>query len=242
MTRNPKAIIALLSRPTRIAPVIAFLLMLLLPSLNLDDLLNQEDALARNTEVVNIFSDAPWRIGDWTGEDVPVPAAAIEILQPNAILSRKFRSLEGMPVDLIIIHCSDARDMQGHYPPKCYPANGWNEADTNDRQDIEVSIDGKDIQVRVYHFKMPEGKGSERTVRVINFFILPNGKFTSKTSEISRIVSRLSHSAQGVAQVQIVTSGDIPLEISIKAAEELLSGFSSVMTVLSQGGDYDYSN
>lgn len=240
---SPIAIITLIRRPTRFAPVIALFLMVFLPSLNVDELLNQKDALARNEEVAIIFRDAPYRIGDWVGEDIPVPTAAIEILRPNAILSRKFGRLDGgEPADLIIVHCSDARDMQGHYPPNCYPANGWNELDTNDRQDYELSIDGKDIQIRVYHFKMIDGWGSERNTRVINFFILPNGEFTCEISAIGSIVSRLSLSVQGVAQVQIVTSGDIPLDKSIKAAEELLSGLSSVMTILSQGRKHDYSN
>lgn len=240
---SPRAIIAMFRRPTRIAPVIALLLMVFLPSLNVDELLNQESALARNAEVAKIFSEAPFMIGDWIGEPVPVPTAAIEILRPNAILSRRFRRLDGGDsADLIIVHCSDARDMQGHYPPKCYPANGWNEPDTNDRQDYEVSIDGKEIQIRVYHFKRIDGWGSATTTRVINFFILPNGEFTHEISAIGRIVSRLSLSIQGVAQVQIVTSGDMPLERSIKAAEELLSGLSSVMTILSQDRNHDYSN
>lgn len=240
---NPIALIAWFRRPTRVAPVIAFLLMLLLPTVSLDELLNKENVIARNDEVAKSFREAPYIIGDWIGKPVQVPTAAIEILRPNAILSRQFRRLDtGMSAQMIIIHCSSARDMHGHYPPKCYPANGWNETDTNDRQDIEVSFDGKDIQVRVYHFKMPEGLGSERSTRVLNFFILPNGEFTGEINEIGRIVSHLSLSALGVAQVQIVTSGDMPLENSIKAAEELLSGLSSIMTVLSQGSDYDYSN
>jgi len=25
----------------------------------------------------------------------------------------------------MIVHCGDVRDMIGHYPPVCYPANGW---------------------------------------------------------------------------------------------------------------------
>ena len=89
---------------------------------------------------------------------------------------------------------------------------------------------------------MIDGWGSESNTRVINFFILPNGEFTSEISAIGSIVSRLSLSVQGVAQVQIVTSGDIPLDKSIKAAEELLSGLSSVMTILSQDRNHDYSN
>ena len=240
---SPTAIIALFRRPTRIAPVIALLLMVLLPSLNVDELLNQKDALARNEEVANIFRNAPFRIGDWIGEKVQVPTSAIEILQPNAILSRKFERLDGGdPADLIIVHCSDARDMQGHFPPRCYRANGWDEPDTNDRQDYEMSVNGNDINIRVYHFKRFDGLGSETTTRVINFFILPNGQFTRDINAIGRIVSRLSLSVQGVAQVQIVTSGDIPLEDSIKAAEELLSGLSSVMEILSQGRKNDNSN
>lgn len=243
MNRNPIKIMAFISRPTRIAPVIALVLMVVLPSLNMGALLNQDIVDARNAEVEKIFNEAPYIIGDWIGEDVQVPVAAIEILRSNAILSRKFGKLDGGSLaELIIVHCSDVRDMQGHYPPMCYPANGWYETDTNDRQDFEVSFGNKNIPARIYHFKRIDGWGAERTTRVINFFILPNGEFTRELGAMRRIVSQLSLSIEGVAQVQVVTSGDMPLEKSIVAAEELLSGLTSVMTVLSQVRENDNSN
>src|SRR5580658_8411121 len=61
----------------------------------------------------------------WTGTDVPVAAAATELLRPNTILSRDYVSQStGQTATLLIVDCSDARDLQGHYPPRCYPAQG----------------------------------------------------------------------------------------------------------------------
>lgn len=230
-------------RPTQFAPLIALALMLLLPDTSPESRVKSEGILARNAQVARVFRAAPYRIADWLGEDVEVPSAAIEILRPNAILCRRFERLDRkMSVDLIIVHCSDARDMQGHYPPKCYPANGWNPSDREEQHEWVVSVGGQAIAMRVYTFHRIEGWGSERTLRVFNYFLLPNGEITSDFGAMRRVANRLALSVQGVAQVQVVMSSEISLQDSIEAAGELLSGFSSIMAVLAQGEQYDYTN
>ncbi len=230
-------------RPTRFAPLIALALLLLLPEVSPEGFANSEGILARNAQVARVFRAAPYRIGNWLGEDVEVPSAAIEILRPNAILSRRFERLDGeMSVDLIIVHCSDARDMQGHYPPNCYPANGWHPCDREEQHEWVVLVGGQAIAMRVYSFRRIEGWGSERTLRVFNYFLVPNGEMTSDFGVMRRLASRLALSVQGVAQVQVVMSGESSFQDSIEAAEELLSGFSSIMAVLAQGKQHDYTN
>ena len=45
---------------------------------------------------------------------------------PTAVLSRRFVELgTGRHATLGVIHCGDVRDMNGHYPPSCYPSSGW---------------------------------------------------------------------------------------------------------------------
>lgn len=229
-------------RPTRFAPLIALALLLLLPDTSPAGRVKNEAILLRNAQVARVFRAAPYRIGNWLGEDVEVPSAAIEILRPNAILSRRFERLDDeMSVDLIIVHCSNARDMQGHYPPNCYPANGWNPSDREEQHEWVVSLGEQATAMRVYSFRRIEGWGSERTLRVFNYFLLPNGEITSDFGAMRRFASRLALSVQGVAQVQVVMSGEIPFQDSIEAAEELLSGFSSIMAVLAQGEQHDYT-
>ena len=108
------------------APVLGLAALLVLPQLGRHESAAGVEVQARNAEVLTAIDAAPYRIGQWIGEDVAVPPAALEILQTNAILSRRFRHLtSGINANLLVVHCSDARDMQGHYPPVCYPANGW---------------------------------------------------------------------------------------------------------------------
>src|SRR5579884_1718328 len=69
----------------------------------------------------------PREIGDWKADgDSPLPPAAIALLHPNLVISRHYEnSKTGHSVEFLLIQCSDVRDLLGHYPPRCYPANGY---------------------------------------------------------------------------------------------------------------------
>ena len=62
-----------------------------------------------------------------------VPPEAQELLRPNAIFSRRFQRPGEIGVHVLVVHCSDARDMIGHYPPICYPSSGWVSTITGNR-------------------------------------------------------------------------------------------------------------
>ncbi len=68
----------------------------------------------------------PHNFGPWRGRDVPLPRAAVSLLRPNVDMCRQFTNIKtGQHVTLMIIDCSDTRHLAGHYPPNCYPGNGW---------------------------------------------------------------------------------------------------------------------
>src|SRR5688572_18549062 len=70
--------------------------------------------------------DLPRSFEGWVGEDIPVPARAISVLDPNVIISKRFLNVEnGVTAGFLLVHCGDAHDMVGHYPMRCYPAQGW---------------------------------------------------------------------------------------------------------------------
>src|SRR5438477_7343006 len=69
----------------------------------------------------------PYFIGNWTGKDDDIPAAAQKLLRPNAILSRTYSEIDTSSLggrhreaSLLIVQCRDSRDMVGHFPPICY--------------------------------------------------------------------------------------------------------------------------
>ena len=79
----------------------------------------------RKAEVAHAMQSIPMFIGRWVGQDKEVPKEAQKLLRPNAILSRIYTSAASPTTWIVVVHCSDARDLDGHYPPKCYPAHGW---------------------------------------------------------------------------------------------------------------------
>lgn len=219
------------------APVLALAALLTMPLLLRREVDDAKLVLARNAVVQQAVNAVPYRLGDWVGEDVEVPASAVEILRPNAVLSRRFNRLGGgTSVHLLVIHCSDARDMQGHYPPICYPANGWIRTDETGVGDTcSLRIGGESVELRIYNFRQLDAMGGERRLRVYNYFLLPGARTTVDLSIVNRLVERSVFSVRGVAQVQLVLNGEEDLEEGEHAVEELLNEAMSHLTALSQG-------
>ena len=223
-------------RLAQAAPVVGLSLMLILPVLLSYRAGDTKAILARNAQVVTVCERAPYKIGEWVGEDIEIPPAAVDILRPNAILSRRYRRLESnASAELLVVHCSDARDMQGHYPPICYPASGWLLSGSDAESECILTVGGQKVAMRVYEFHRMEGWGSERSLRVFNYFLMPDGETTSKFSDLSRLPVRYPYSLQGIAQVQVITSGDWSFDGSLEAVRELLTGVSDLLLVLTQG-------
>src|SRR5688500_20316463 len=73
--------------------------------------------------------------GSWLAVEVPVPVAAVKMLHPNIIISRRFQNIStGESVSVLLVHVKDARDLLGHYPPVCYPGQGWRTQSINEVQ------------------------------------------------------------------------------------------------------------
>lgn len=218
------------------APLVAVMVMLILPRLLPYHRADQESILARNAAVLSSFRSVPYRIGEWVvGESEPeVPAAAVEILQPNVIFSRRYVNTNDRRwLSVLIVHCSDARDMQGHFPPNCYPANGWT---LESQQEYAIPVRSRQMALQAYEFRRMRGWAQEERLRVLNYFVLPNGETALAMSAVRELARRYSTSIQGVAQVQIIASQDMSIEASLEATAELLEGLLPHLQVLEQGG------
>jgi hypothetical protein len=235
MKQRPLAI-RIIRTVSPFSPLLALVIMAGLPLVLNHPKVDEKGIQARHMQVASAVAKAPWRINQWNGEDVPVPNAGVEILRPNAILSRRFRNILGGPAfSVMVIHCTDARDMEGHYPPVCYPANGWVEAASPGMCTIDVN--GRPMDLRVYQFHRPEGLGIDRSMRVFNCFVLPNGNIATEMTAVSQAVKRYETSIQGVAQVLVAGPGDADFESSLEAVSELLTGLSDLLAVLGRGQD-----
>ncbi len=214
-------------------PALTLGLLLFMPVLFSNRTRFDAKAAAGQVAVAAAIEHAPYQVGRWVGADIPIPPAALRLLHPNAILSRRYESIDrAFSVQLLLVHCTDARDMLGHYPPVCYPSSGWSPLDVNRDRESVVTVRGRPIPFRMYGFRRIEAEVHVVEVRVLNVFILPDGTLTPDIDEISRLSERLALSAKGVAQMQIVTPWEIGEEIAAEAAGEILEAMPDLLTAL----------
>lgn len=220
-------------RAAEAAPVLSLALVLLFPLLAPSPADFSVGAEVRRQEVQRAVDAAPYRIGKWIGEDMPVPPAAVELLRPNAMLSRQFRPLDGGPgVELLIVNCGNARDMLGHYPPVCYPSAGWIALHDEPARTAALDVDGATIAATEYEFARMRDAVREFRIRIFNFFILPDGAATSDIEAVNDQAEQLAVSMEGVTQVQLIMPAAVPRDRALAAAGEVLSGMNDVLLEL----------
>jgi len=162
---------------------------------------------ARSAAVALALDDVPLRHRGWVAELAPYPAEAQEILHTRALRAWRFTELgTGRAALLGIVYCGDVRDMNGHYPPVCYPSQGWRRA-TEAETDVPVELEGRSFSARLWRFEMIAPDGSTRRISVVAFFIYPEGAPTSDVASIGERAGRRADSQLGVAQMQLVMDG-----------------------------------
>ena len=168
-----------------------------------------------HAEVAQALVDLPMSYGSWIGEAGEVPKAAAELLHANEIISRTFRHIDtGEQVDLVVVHCTDARDLLGHYPPVCYPAHGWLQRAAEDLALESGSAGGGEREAggraswpcTLYRFeRMDQGYSHEMTV--LNYMLLPDGRVGPTMEVVDRAAGDLGLRVRGAMQVQVVFRG-----------------------------------
>jgi|GEM_PF-388379 len=182
--------------------------------------------------------------GQWVSEEEPEPPSATALLRPNAVLSRRYlkRLPDGQTLScvILIVQCKDARDMQGHYPPNCYPANGAQLVESEART---WNIGGKAVEGMEYLFtELGEGRNLEK--RVYNFFVIPEiPGLSGGVHGICPGIASIYKSGEdyqrryyGAAQFQFVFSNDLPRSVRDQIMDELLAPNWNVVDVLKNDG------
>lgn len=185
--------------------------------------------------IAQALNDLPMSHGSWIGQYTEVPKAAAELLHANVVVSRSLRNIEtGERVELIVVHCSDARDLLGHYPPVCYPAHGWLQR-ADEELNLSLGEDDHTVSRGVY----PEGAGSEwpctlyrfermsqgysHNMAVLNYMVLPNGQVGASMNVVDRAAADLGQRARGAMQVQVLfRDAEVEESRRIEIAEELI--------------------
>jgi hypothetical protein len=223
-----------MDRFARFIPVIVTAALLaLLASYNFATRVSAADADPYHARVREAVAGVPMRINDWNGRDETVPREAQALLRPNAIFSRRYVNAgTNDSVALLLVQCRDIRDMLGHYPPVCYPANGK----TLERETpTELHVGGSAIPAVVYEFSYNQG-GEQLRLVVINFLVLPDGRYIPDMAALRRAAGYRRRQPYGAAQVQLVLGGEVPMAHREQIVSDLVGGVLPVLDVIRGGG------
>jgi hypothetical protein len=184
--------------------------------------------------------------GTWTGEDTKMPEPAIKLLLPNAILSRIYVNDRTKDVvSLLIVNCGNARYLQGHYPPNCYPAQGENELKEK-RQARVWHLPHMDITGMEYHF-LSKGPTDPDQV-VYNFFVMPfvpgvtvahkelDGVICPDIDSVYKSGEDYQRGYFGAAEFQLVTGPELTPQERDQAFIDLLSPNENILWTLENRG------
>jgi hypothetical protein len=177
--------------------------------------------------------------GDWVtpDEDSELPAAAIQLLKPNAYFYRVYTRKVGppSPAGLLVVQCRHPDDMSGHYPPNCYPRSG--KATKLERRH-EWTIPGleKPIVVMEYHFEGGSVLRPESTV-VYDFFVLPGRGMVGDMAAVRDASGDYQRRHFGAAQIQVIFNDPKMEEATREAAfKELMKAGVPALRALNPPG------
>lgn len=164
------------------------------------------DAGGYHQHVRAVADGVPYQLGEhgqWLGVDIELPPAATELLSPNVLLARRYEHVQtGEAFAFLFIHCYDARDMLGHYPPVCYPGSGW---ELTARADHGPDDEGSPITA--FDFRRTLA-GQAQSLRVLQQFLTPDARPALTMRDINPYAGNHRTRHFGMAQWQIVLHPD----------------------------------
>ncbi len=174
----------------------------------------------------------PVEHGGWVSSEVPIPPSATKLLRPNALIAREYRTQEhgGLGATILVVQCADIRDMQGHYPPNCYPAHGWSSGEHH----LDASFG--ELDAMRYEFVQTAGN-KEAGITVYNLFILPSGAVTHSMDDVRRAGADYVVRPYGAAQLQVVINSGVAREHHAWILSEMSVMARPVVETLLEGAD-----
>jgi hypothetical protein len=169
-------------------------------------LLRPADGSAYQARVKQAFAAFPLKSGDWVGKDAAVPVEAVKLLRPNWLMSRQYTNVStNERCSVLFVDCTDARDLQCHYPPVCYPGQGWKlvRRDERTRQVGGESVAGTDYEFSRVNLDSAGGIVASSTM------ILPDGQFKPDMRGVDEAAADVHRRVYGAAQIQVVVDGSL---------------------------------
>lgn len=177
------------------------------------------DAGRYQEKVREVGGTMPLQAGDWLGKESEVPPAAITLLHPNLVIARHYENLQtGRSVEFLLIQCSDVRDLLGHYPPRCYPANGYT-LQSSEQKDWKVG----DLTIHGTRYEFQPSRLQWMGLQVVqDFMILPDGTTCPDMKGVDAAARDRRKKFFGGAHVQIVSDITLPEDQRTDALERII--------------------
>jgi Protein of unknown function (DUF3485) len=191
-----------------------------------------------DTRIRDAAGQIPARIGSWIGQDVKVPARALTVLRPNVLISREYVNVEtGQRAGLMLVHCDDAHHMVGHYPMRCYPADGWDfvRAEPRDWQVGDLRLSGTEYEF--FMREIGEQISGEQRIIVANCLLRPDGQVLRDMDSLSKSIIGAEGQATGAGQIQVYFDASIPKAERDSAVQILVAGYRPVIDAILSNPD-----
>ena len=176
----------------------------------------------------------PLTFDSYEGRDVALPEEAVTLLRPNVMFSRRYVSHRPpRAASLLVVQVRDARDLLGHWPPNCYPSNGFTLEAPESRQ---WRVAGESLPG--LRFRMHKTVDGRRAEQVVDFFmVLPDGRIVREMDTVTDAAARHDWRFYGAAQVQVLTSGAMSDAERDAVFRDLVSAHQPLLDTLRAGRD-----
>jgi hypothetical protein len=165
-----------------------------------------EDPTAYHALVRAAAAQTPLSFGNWRGVDAEVAREAISMLKPNVILQRIYHnSVTGRTVSVLVVHCGDAHDMLGHYPPVCYPSSGYEEI-----RRVPKTWQVEDQVLNGYEYEFDSRIPGQLAPHIVDdFMLLPDGRCVGDMDTVDTFAKNRRLRPFGAGQMQVLTDPDM---------------------------------
>ncbi len=166
----------------------------------------------------DLLGRLPTRIGEWTGEEVPLDETLVRNADIGVYINRRYSHAGGSQSVLLYVTCgNNARQVTNHRPDICYVAAGM---PLIERRSLELSLhDGTKLPCSIFAF-FRRGLDGER-VMVVDYFLV-DGQYCDDFRTVLMDAKRHPTTHRYVAQVQVVAAAEI---LSVESAMRLVSTF-----------------
>ncbi len=191
-----------------------------------------QDAEGYHAQLASLAQHSPLDFEGWKGRDEPLPESAVELLKPNAVLSRQYvRESTGDVATFLLVQCRDTRDLAGHYPRNCYPRSGYTMLAA---EPTKWKLGDREVTGTSYRFSIGP-PGSERRMRVSSLLLLPDGRVVPDMESVREAAANYQLRVFGAGQLQVITPDHLTAQKRREIVESLLAAHQPLIEATLRG-------